>query len=189
MPFELERTWSHTPDFHVVDGVFTPDECARIRGLHDGLKVMEAVVETAGSSYRNTDVFWLRPGLEAHAWVYDRVARHSLALNAETYQFELDTCTDLQLARYAPGQHYDWHTDLGADGYSRRKLSIAVILSAPQDFEGGQLQFGGDKFTRNAPMSQGSALVFPSWLRHRVTPVTDGERWTLVGWWLGPPFR
>ena len=189
MPFENQRIWSHVPGYHAVEGVFTPDECANIVASHKDIETFEARSANGPVSYRNTDVFWLRPSNQAYRWVYDRVTKFSLAFNDETYQFELDACTDLQLARYRPDQHYDWHTDLSANGYSRRKLSIAIMLSAESDYEEGQLQFGGDKFTENAPMTQGSAVFFPSWLRHRVTPVTTGERWTLVGWWLGPPFR
>ena len=64
-----------------------------------------------------------------------------------------------------------------------------MLLSVPGSFEGGVLEFGGDRFTRAAGLGQGDAAIFPSWARHRVTPVTAGEHWSLVGWWLGPPFR
>jgi PKHD-type hydroxylase len=35
----------------------------------------------------------------------------------------------------------------------------------------------------------GDALVFPSFLRHRVTPVSRGVRYSLVTWIEGPQWR
>lgn len=189
MPLRSERVWDFTPGFHVIPEIFTAEECSNVIALHTDRKAMEARAKAGKDSYRDTNVFWLPPDEEPHKWVYERVAEFSLQLNDEHYRFEVDSCTDLQLARYLPGQHYDWHTDLGTGGYSRRKLSIAVMLSPAEEFDGGELEFGGDKFTRKASLQQGGAVVFPSWLRHRVTPVDKGARWSLVGWWLGPPFR
>jgi predicted 2-oxoglutarate/Fe(II)-dependent dioxygenase YbiX len=40
-----------------------------------------------------------------------------------------------------------------------------------------------------APTHQGSLVAFPSFMTHRVTPVTRGLRWSLVTWLEGPPFR
>ena len=189
MPYVEERTWNFAPGQHRIAKVFDAEECRRIIDYNEACKVRETVVKAGNASYRNTDVHWLHFQNDDYKWIYERVGDISRKFNAETYQFEFDRCTDLQLARYTVDQHYDWHTDLGADGYSRRKLSIALMLSDRADFEGGELQFGGAQFTRSAEVEQGDAILFPAWARHRVTPVTSGERWTLVGWWLGPPFR
>jgi len=32
-------------------------------------------------------------------------------------------------------------------------------------------------------------IVFPSDMEHRVAPVTKGIRYSLVVWFLGPPFK
>lgn len=181
--------WDFTPAEKKIEKVFDAEECAAIIKMHEGRRTDKSVMETGKQSYRNTDLFWLRHGDKDLNWIYDRVADFSRTLNDATFNFEIDSCTDLQLARYGIGQHYDWHTDLGPDGYSRRKLSIAIMLSADTDYEGGVLEFGGGRFVRSGGLHQGDAAIFPSWARHRVTPVTAGERWTLVGWWLGPPFR
>ena len=189
MPYRKGRQWDFVPGSHEIPAVFTADQCRQIIALHQGSEPMEVKASTGKDSYRNTDVFWLPYDSGKYGWIYERVGEVTERLNDDNYGFELETCTDLQLARYMPGQHYDWHTDLGAGGYSRRKLSTVVMLSPASDYKGGALQFGGDKFTRTQALAQGSAVLFPSWLRHRVTAVTAGERWTLVGWWLGSPFR
>lgn len=189
MTFSSGRQWDFVPNEHYVRDVFTAEERAKIIATHTSRDVMPISVKTDDYSYRDTDVFWLRHGNPEFNWIYERVAEATLKLNAETFQFELEACTDFQLARYRPGQHYEWHSDLGAKGYSRRKLSTVVLLNDKSEFEGSNLQFGGDEFTRNAQLNTGDAIFFPSWMRHRVTPVTKGIRWTLVGWWLGPPFK
>lgn len=189
MPFSNERTWDFTPGHHRIAAVFDAEQCAEIIGYHRGLEHFQAASTAGQESYRNTDVYWLKHGKRDHVWIYERLAEVTRVFNDAHYGFEIDACTDLQLARYAPGQHYDWHSDLGGQGYSRRKLSVAVLLSPLDAFTGGRLEFGIDRFVQAAEAEPGDAIVFPSWLAHRVTPVTEGERWTLVGWWLGPPFR
>lgn len=189
MTYTAGREWSFVPDEHYVRDLFTPEERAKIIANHENRDIMPVSVKSERYSYRETDVFWLSHGNPGLDWIYDRIAEATLKLNNETYQFELETCTDFQLARYRPGQHYQWHSDLGAKGYSRRKLSVVVLLSDPSEYEGSKLQFGGDEFTRDADINPGDAVFFPSWVRHRVTPVTTGVRWSLVGWWLGAPFR
>ena len=81
---------------------------------------------------------------------------------------------------------YDWHTDIGLGMASTRKISITVNLN--DNYEGGNLQFFSDKtYEFNPP--RGDAIAFPSFLPHRVTPITKGERWSLVAWIGGQPFR
>ena len=60
---------------------------------------------------------------------------------------------------------------------------MSIILNS--DFEGGDFQISG--LTTHA-LEEGSIVVFPSFLEHRVAPVTKGIRYSLVVWFLGPPF-
>jgi hypothetical protein len=90
--------------------------------------------------------------------------------------------------------HYDelgkveWHTDYDETAIYPRKISMSVQLTEPSDYEGGDLEFfplGEMAFTR----SQGTAILFPSIVVHRVSQVTRGERDALVVWFLGQKFR
>jgi PKHD-type hydroxylase len=64
-----------------------------------------------------------------------------------------------------------------------------VQLSAPEDYDGGQLELrDGDEIV-SGPRDAGTIVAFPSWVIHRVTPVTRGLRRSLVVWVGGPPFR
>ena len=79
---------------------------------------------------------------------------------------------------------------------SRRKLSMVIQLTDPTEYEGGSLeldtkQIGGKDKQPNADNLKqlGTTIIFPSFLRHRVTPVTEGKRYSLVCWYEGSPFR
>ena len=72
-----------------------------------------------------------------------------------------------------------------------RKLSMTTLLS--DGHEGGEFEFAcyaKEKCSIAAPKFNkvGSIIVFPSIMEHRVAPVTKGVRYSLVTWFLGPPF-
>jgi PKHD-type hydroxylase len=131
-------------------------------------------------------VRWL-PHTNDSAWLYDRMSGLLQQLNERFWRFELTDLEPLQLARYPVGGAYDWHVDLGPGRASLRKLSVSIQLSPPDTYDGGDLEF--PDVVGPVTRAQGSAIVFPSHLRHRVTAVTRGERWSVVGWFVGPPFR
>lgn len=83
-----------------------------------------------------------------------------------------------------------WHLDLGGDNLSTRKLSFSVQLSHPDEYDGGELELNLAHSTVVAPRTQGTLVVFPSFLVHRVAPVTRGVRRSLVSWASGThPYR
>ena len=98
---------------------------------------------------------------------------------------------EMQLSRYLAedGGHYDWHIDgTEPEEGMQRKLSISILLNDPAEFEGGELQIKGVE-SKNILTKRGSIVVFPSFLEHRVTPVTWGVRYSAVTWAMGPAFR
>ena len=83
--------------------------------------------------------------------------------------------------------HYDWHFDYGS-AFSNRKMSFSIQLSDPSEYDGGMLEIVGmppNEETRK----KGTIIMFPSYVRHRVTPVTRGTRYCIVGWVHGPHFK
>lgn len=189
MVFHIDRNWASPPSFHIVPDLITAEECARLIARTQELSRHETLVKPGDHTYRDTDVFWLEASDPQNGWIFHKLRDAVLSFNATTYRFEIDSCSDLQLGRYRVGQHYDWHCDLGGGGYSTRKLSLSLLLSDQAAYEGGELEFGVGNYTQKVTAPKGGAVLFPSWMGHRVTPVTRGERWSLVGWWLGPPFR
>ena len=76
-----------------------------------------------------------------------------------------------------------------------RKISLTINITDPNDYEGGDLKFdlGNHQekniLTAHEGKSQGSIVVFPSFLDHCITPVTRGVRYSLVLWVLGEPWK
>lgn len=161
--------------------------CARVIALGEASARSDARVELGEDALRVGHIAWLQPGPET-AWLY-----HTLgALFAEAnsgYGFHLEGMVDpIQFTLYGAGQHFDWHLDLGPGSTATRKLSLTIQLSAGEDYEGGELQFLNAP-GMPVPRSLGAATFFPSYLAHRVTPVTRGMRRSLVAWACGPSFR
>ena len=140
------------------------------------------------SKIRRTDVVWQDPTqpLGCIAKCYMEMANQSAG-----WEYGLGGQEPTQLGRYKATDegYYDWHIDAGPPQNGiQRKLSCVILLNDPSEFEGGILQLKGME-DQNLLDKQGSIIVFPSFIEHRVTPVTKGVRYTAVTWASGPSFR
>lgn len=126
-------------------------------------------------------------------WLYDIVWDLFTQFNQE-YGFNLSGGieTPMQIMKYGEGGCIDWHIDdinrTGKEKTVVRKLSMSIQLSAADAYSGGDFEFAGlqtDSFTRIV----GTAICFPSYCVHRITPLTSGERLSLLCFALGPAFR
>jgi PKHD-type hydroxylase len=146
---------------------------------------------------RDTDIRrarlrWLDEAGDA-AWAMTRVVDGVIEANRTHFGFDLTEFAEkMQIAWYSAvgSGHFDWHVDVG-DGplAAKRKLTLVVQMSAPEGYEGGALEINADGHGREASRAHGSATLFPSFMPHRVTPVTAGERYSLTTWIHGPAFR
>tara|TARA_R110000851_G_scaffold151107_1_gene292179 strand:+ start:658 stop:1233 length:576 start_codon:yes stop_codon:yes gene_type:complete len=177
-------------------GVLSPlkldkNQCKDIIALHkDSQNVHKtAKIQSDGSNVvnletRDTDVWVIH---ENHSWVDAILCTAALTAN-HTFELNLSGLMERpQLLRYkAPSNGYNWHTDIGRGDASNRKISLSIILN--DDYEGGELAFFINGEQSISP-EVGDAVAFPSFLPHRVTPLTKGIRWSLVCWITGDPFR
>ena len=110
-----------------------------------------------------------------------------LAAN-ETWGYNLTNIEKVQMTKYAVNGHYNWHIDSFEpnEKNEQRKLSISILLN--DDFEGGGLEVQTNT-VQSVLKSKGDIVVFPSFLMHKVVPVTKGTRYTAVSWAYGPAFR
>jgi predicted 2-oxoglutarate/Fe(II)-dependent dioxygenase YbiX len=83
---------------------------------------------------------------------------------------------------------YNWHTDF-AGLRPLRKISVSIQLSRADDYEGGDLELMYGIHPQKIERTRGTFIAFPSFMLHRVTPVTRGTRWSLVAWILGARWR
>lgn len=141
---------------------------------------------------RRSYVNWL-PCNNDTRWVFERLSHVVSSLNSQFFFFDLTGFGEqIQLTNYDESYSgmYDWHVDFGSDPTSpSRKLSLVMQLSDPVDYEGGvlELQAAGKEVLRMRKQ-RGLIVCFPSWTLHQVTPVTQGNRQSLVSWITGPSF-
>jgi PKHD-type hydroxylase len=121
------------------------------------------------------------------------------------WNFEIKCHETCQYTVYNKSQFYDYHADCTDSPYTNhlnpnfngmmRKISMTLQLSDPESYDGGDFYV---KYIQNGDVveeklehakSLGSIIVFPSFLHHKVTPVTKGTRKSLVCWTLGYPFK
>jgi len=150
---------------------------------------------------RKSHIVWM-----AHPWIYREL--HPLLQEANRnagWNFQWDWSEACQFTKYKLNQYYDWHTDSGEKPYNKpddfnshgkiRKLSMTVSLVDGSEYEGGDFQLDFRNTEKNNPYTvkkvrkKGSVVIFPSFVWHRVTPVTSGTRYSLVCWTLGRPYQ
>ena len=154
---------------------------------------------------RDSNIVWMND-----RWIYKEIQPYVHQANANAgWNFQWDFSESCQFTKYTKGQFYDWHCDSWDKPYIKesvndmthgkiRKLSVTVTLSDPKEYEGGELEFD---FRNKDPdkkrnvlkckeiLPKGSLVGFPSFVWHRVYPVTKGERKSLVIWNLGWPYK
>ena len=152
---------------------------------------------------RDSNIVWLND-----RWIYKEIQPFIHQANRLAgWNFDWDFSESCQFTKYKLNQFYDWHCDSWENVYDNkdnkdthgkiRKLSVTCSLSAPEDYEGGELEFDfrnmdpDKKSIRKCAeiKPRGSIVVFPSHVWHRVKAVTKGTRYSLVIWNLGYPFR
>lgn len=167
---------------------FSPPECDAIQQLAEKYTPQQATISaqrTVDLAVRKTTVRWI-PLINEEDWLAQKLGTIVQRANAY-YHFELAGFLEfLQYTEYcATEDHYDWHMDFGEKHLSRRKLSLSVQLSSPEDYEGCTLELLAGRQVTPAPKERGSVTIFPSFILHRVTPLTTGERRALVAWVTG----
>jgi len=172
---------------------FTPTELDRIEAYGDSLEPMKA--EIAGRK-ENTEhlrisrTAWIERRAQIE-WLYDRIEQAVLELNSRFYKYDLyGLMESFQYTVYesSEGGHYDWHCDTGKTAEAR-KISLTLQLSEPSAYEGGDLILEAGAGPFRSHKGRGTLVAFPSYMMHRVTPVTKGTRKSLVVWVSGPQFR
>ena len=154
---------------------------------------------------RKSDLVWLND-----TWIYKEIHPYVQQANIQAgWNFDWNFSESCQFTKYKHNQYYDWHCDSWEKPYTEngptkgkiRKLSMTCQLSDGSEYQGGELEF--DFRNYDPPMRdeakhkvqckeilpKGSIIVFPSFVWHRVKPVTSGTRYSLVVWHLGYPFR
>lgn len=150
--------------------------------------------EGVDRSYRRSEIRWIEDHHEDFVEVRQFMKRKFEEANANAFGFDVSFFRNIQFTTYYGDNvgHYDWHEDVfweSTDPFDR-KLSMVIQLSDPENYEGGNLELQYHEPPPQVDLrKKGTIIVFPSFLRHRVTPVTKGTRHSLVSWMEGPKWR
>ena len=178
--------------------IFTPEQCkmiieagrsepkvnASVGSSEKGVK--GSVIDT---KTRTSHISWIP--FKKMADMYKDIESIMKTTNGNHFGFDGMQITEMaQYTEYPEGGFYDWHVDNDVNCSHEppvRKISMTLLLNDPSEFEGGDLELmAPGKF---AKLKQGHAIIFASFLNHRVNPVTKGVRQSLVCWFGGKPFR
>lgn len=177
---------------------FSQQECEWLIQYAQQQEPIQAVIGHGGKNVvdtglRRSTVRWLRADDPELTALYLRLNNMMLKANANAFGFDVSGFTDLQFTEYHATEDgtYGWHEDntWTKDTPFDRKLSLVVQLSDPDSYTGGKLELANDPLPEGTFRNQGDVIVFPSFNRHRVTPVKLGVRYSLVTWFVGNKFR
>ena len=196
-----------------LPNVFTPDECGQIinTALNDWEQRESMIQRDEGTEikqnfkedldYRNTTLFIPKGPDE---WLFNKILGAIMGFNNSESGYNFDVrglAEPPNVMRYQapdiskhgkPGK-YDWHMDVGPGPVpSMRKISYSILLN-PGEYEGGELCFHIGRNTDPYPgqteaSAMGNIVLFPSYMVHRVLPMTKGTRYAIVGWAHGSSF-
>jgi PKHD-type hydroxylase len=175
--------------------LFTPEQCQMIIdcGRRQPPQKAQVGINKSGggvdTNKRVTTISWI-PFKEMEP-MYNKINSFIQQTNLNHFGFDdIQITEQAQFTEYPKGGFYDWHMDSDVNMAHEppiRKISMTCLLSHESQFEGGDLEITAPgKF---AKLKQGHAVMFASFLNHRVAPVTRGVRQSLVMWFGGKPFR
>ena len=183
------------------DDFFSEEELVVIEKYLDNHTLEEAVVTGEANALcveekiRITSVSMIESG-DNNKNLFDKLLYITDIINGHFYNYDLLGFDHLQYTVYDKvGSHYSYHMDMvlsaAVTGVLQlpRKLSFSLILSNSDEYKGGEFEFliGGDPL--KVEQKRGRIIAFPSYIIHRVTPVTSGTRKSLVFWATGPKFK
>ena len=177
--------------------MFTPEQCQMIIeagrseprndasvGNEQGIK--GGVVDT---KTRTSHISWIP--FSKMTEMYKQIEKTMKQTNGNHFGFDGMQITEMaQYTEYPEGGFYDWHVDNDVNMQHEppvRKISMTCLLSPENEFEGGDLELMREG--KSVKLKQGQAIFFASFVRHRVAPVTRGNRKSLVMWFGGTPFK
>ena len=176
--------------YHIWQSALSKGQINEILNLVDNNSLFNAPVFSSNKliqKKRSSKICWIN-----QSWVQELLWEYILEANKKTFHVDVINKSEIQFTEYRSdeGGKYDWHHDVnwnGQDGLDR-KLSISIQLSDKLDYEGGDFEFEEIKSSMDFK-GIGTIIIFPSYLRHRITKVTSGTRRSLVAWFYGPNWK
>lgn len=208
-----QSLWYFTNLPEKIVNIIEEDLCNNFDNMLQDSKIGNADYDTIDKDKRNARNAWV----PTTHWISGFIWHYVQRANRENFLYDLENIDgeSLQYTVYNKGEYYGWHNDAGISTYYKpisqgnrepskaivqdfmnkncekvRKLSFSLLLSDPNTYEGGNLQFlSEDGKSYFAPRKRGSIILFDSRTQHRVLKVTNGVRKSIVGWTVGPRWK
>lgn len=186
---DLVYNWVHFENF------LSKKECDDIIEHGKNLNLKDALINhdkelgVLDTTIRESKIAWITPNPDTE-FLYRRLIDVIQDGNSQYFNFDIHALDEtIQFTEYnAPSGKYDMHIDKHFLG-KVRKLSVIIQLTDPSEYEGGDVEIIYKKDPDIMPKSRGGMILFPSYMVHRVSPVTSGTRHSLVCWVSGKPFK
>lgn len=185
------------PDLLVIKEFLDSALCAQIVAEMNAAQAEPARVYShtaSGSVDQNMrQTLRIRPSAETIELVTRRLLAHKQTIENH-FAASLSECEDPQFLRYRVGDffvaHQDGNTGLLRLDTERRRVSLVIFLSReselpePGAYSGGSLVLSDLRQGRKVHLigERGKLVVFRAETTHEVTPVTHGERYSIVSW-------
>lgn len=186
------------PDLFIANEFLTPDVCGEVVAELSAAQREAATVygRTASGSVdqrirRTTRIRPSSPRVEAivsRLWALkDRLEKH--------FAVALSECEDPQFLHYSEGDffvaHQDGNTGMTRLDTERRLVSVVIFLSHESDSPHPGAHCGGSFLFTNLRTTEkvrfvgepGMLIAFRAETTHEITPVTHGERYSIVSWY------
>lgn len=180
-------------NYFVANHYFNKQEVDKIIEQNDPQTFKATTFSGSNDDFRKSNIKWIN-GFENgidNIWIFKKISELAFGANDALFKFSIYGMFEgIQYTVYDGTENgfYCAHVDHGIN-YYKRKISIVVQLSDPNEYEGGDLLLHTKNKPYPIPKGFGTCVAFPSWMLHEVTPVTSGTRRTLVCWVSGPPFK
>lgn len=193
MSYTFEKPHNDPQEYYWFDNAFTKEELDKIHNDVAALPFQDATIFGGSSKeIRSSSIKWI-PQNHNWKWLYDKLMHLATEANDQLWNFELISAPEqIQYTEYYASEdgHYDWHQDIGPGIGSHRKVSITVQLSDSDEYVGGDLEiWKGGMSGAPCPRGKGRVVIFPSYMPHRVTQVTEGTRRSFVLWVGGEHYK
>ena len=206
----IPQEWSHGANisdnsYYCWNEMFSPSQCDEIiRIAEDEFPLIRGTIMSENEELgkqsgfnaqvddvlRDSQVRWMGPTDSTH-WIYQWIWDSVVITNQNGWEFDIRGMGEaLQYTVYDSNvgdAHYNWHRDIGGN-QNHRKVSLTIQLSDESEYEGGHFEMediGKFEMFRG----KGDAIMFPSFYRHKIHPITYGVRKSLVVWITGPKIK
>ena len=172
--------------------IFSPEECEQIiKQFSDKTTTATTVGNIINGEVRKSDISWVNSKEQENSWIYRRCTDAITNINNTHFHYDLTFIENMQFTVYksSDSAFYGKHIDCLYNSGVFRKLSFTILLNDPATYQGGELNFHYEHYPIPAPQKVGAMVAFPSHTLHEVLPVTEGTRYSLVGWVCGPRFK